>query len=127
MTRNRKRQSAEIRFGPALMALALCLFIGGSGVGYVWQKNQIHALGRQIKQREIRLEELRRQNKSRADQLAHLRSPRFLDARVKELNLGLVPAKPEQILRLVELPYITIAAEPERRLASLLNPETPIP
>ena len=26
----------------------LCQFIGGSGIWYVWQKNQIYELGRQI-------------------------------------------------------------------------------
>ena len=45
MARNRKYQSAAIRFGPALKALLLCLLIGGSGVGYVWQKDQIIRLG----------------------------------------------------------------------------------
>lgn len=127
MNRNRKRQTSAIRFGPAVMALVLCLCLGGAGVGYVWQKNQIHALGKQIKLRENRLDDLRRQNKVRADHLAHLRSPRVLDVRVKELNLGLAPARPEQILRLVELPYVTVSDEPEKRLASLLNPETAIP
>ncbi|MBI3192684.1 MAG: hypothetical protein HYZ36_08460 [Pedosphaera parvula] len=127
MTRNRKRQSAAIRLGPAVLALVLCLFFGAAGVGYVWQKNQIFALGKQIKEREMKLEELRRQNKQRADHLAHLRSPGFLDARVKELNLGLAPARPEQILRLTELPYVTIAEEPEKRMASRGAGETAIP
>jgi hypothetical protein len=41
MARNRKNQSAAMRFGPVLKALLLCLLIGGSGIGYVWQKDQI--------------------------------------------------------------------------------------
>jgi hypothetical protein len=45
MAKNRKNQSAAIRFGPALKALGLCLLIGGAAVGYVWQKNQIDQLG----------------------------------------------------------------------------------
>jgi len=45
MARNRKSQSAAIRFGPALKAFLLCLLIGGSGIGYVWQKDQIGRLG----------------------------------------------------------------------------------
>ena len=55
MAKNRKYESAAIRFGPALKAFLLCLLIGGSGVGYVWQKNQIYELGRQFKQQERRL------------------------------------------------------------------------
>ena len=111
MARNRKNQSVAVRFGAALKVFLLCFFIGGSAVGYVWQKNQIFALGRQIKQGELRLEELSRQCKVASDQLAHLTSPRVLDARAKELNLGLGPPQPEQILRLVDAP-VGVAVRP---------------
>jgi len=102
MARNRKTQSAAVRFGPALKALLICLLIGGSGVGYVWQQNQLHQLGRQKKQREIRLDELQLQNSQMARHLAELRSPKTLQARVKELNLGLAMPRPEQIVRLAD-------------------------
>ena len=104
MAKNRKAQSLTERFGPAIKAFILCLWIGGAGVGYVWQKNQIHQLGREIKEREIRLAELQRQNKVRSDQLATLISPPALEARVKKLNLGLVQPPLSQIVRLVETP-----------------------
>ena len=102
MARNRKNQSAAIRFGPALKALFLCLLIAGSAVGYVWQKSQIYQLGQQIRQREVRLAQLRDDDQKLGDQLAMLRSPVMLDQRVRELNLGLVPAQPTQICRLAE-------------------------
>ena len=100
MSRNRRSQSAAVRFGPALKAMLLCLLIGGAGVGYVWQKSQIYNLGRQKGSSEARIEELRRQNKRLNDWLAELRSPRALDDRVKRLNLGLVPAQPGQTIHL---------------------------
>lgn len=102
MAKNRKYQSAAVRFGPALKALLLCGLIGGSGVGYVWQKSQIDELGRQIKLREIRLGELQTQNKKASDQLAVLRSPIMLKKRVEELKLGLVEPQHAQIWRLAE-------------------------
>jgi cell division protein FtsB len=102
MARNRKYQSAGVRFGPALKALILCGIIGGSGVGYVWQKSQINELGRQIKQREQRLAELENQNKKLRDQYAILRSPAKLDQRLRELNLGLAMPQPQQVWRLPE-------------------------
>jgi len=102
MARNRKNQSAVIRFGPALKAFLLCLFIGGAGLGYVWQKNQIFELGQWIKKREVQLEILKRQNKILHDQLDFLRSPPELEARIKRLNLGLVRPQPDLVLRLVE-------------------------
>jgi transposase len=82
----------------------LCLLIGGSGVGYVWQKDQIRRLGQQIKEREIHLAQLQEENEKRRKQLATLRSPAFLEARIKELNLGLVQPQLSQIWRLSEPP-----------------------
>jgi hypothetical protein len=103
MSRNRRSQSAAVRFGPVLKAMLLCLIIGGAGVGYVWQKNQVYDLGRQIQRSEMRLEDLRRQNKRLNDWLAELRSPRALDERVKKLNLGLVPTQPRQTIRITDI------------------------
>lgn len=102
MARNRKTQAAAIRFAPALWALLLCLLIGGAGVGYVWLKNQIYELGQQIRTRELRLAGLRDQNEKLRRYLGELRSPGPLDRRVRELNLGLGPPNPFQVLRLVE-------------------------
>lgn len=102
MARNRRNQSAAIRFGPALKAVLLCALIGGSGVGYVWQKNQISELGQQISKRERNLIQLQEQNKKLRDQLAMLRSPAKLDQRVRELNLGLSEPQASQIWRVAE-------------------------
>src|SRR5262245_55404711 len=111
MARNRKNQSAAVRFGPALKAFMLCLFIGGAGVGYVWYKNQVSILGQQIKEREVQLAELQRQNKMSRAQMEALSSPIALDALVKKLNLGLVAPPVSQIVRLVEIPQVISANE----------------
>ena len=117
MAKNRKNQAAAIRFAPALKASFLCLLIGGSAVGYVWQKNEIYRLGQQIRQRESSLQQLQADNKQLADQLGILHSPVMIDRRAKELQLGLAPATPLQVVRLAETP-----ADPEkcspRQLAS---------
>ena len=127
MAKNRKNQSAAVRFGPALKAFVLCVLIGGSGVGYVWQKSQINELGRQIKQREQRLVELDGQNKKLRDQLAMLRSPAQLNVKVQKLNLGLAMPQPNQVWLLAEPAATppaavngavpTIASAPETGLA----------
>ena len=101
MARNRKYQSAAIRFGPAIKAFLLCALIGGSGVGYVWQKSQIDELGRQILKREHELATLRDQNEKQKKSLAMMYSPAFLETRIRELNLGLVP-QPTLVWRLNE-------------------------
>lgn len=104
MAKNRKSQAAEIRFGPVLKVVLLCLLIGGSAIGYVWQKSQINYLGRLISEREIKLKQLKNDNKLLADQIAFLNSPVMLDRRARDLKLGLTPAQPLQVVRLVEMP-----------------------
>ncbi|MGA4644538.1 hypothetical protein [Limisphaera sp. 4302-co] len=87
---------------PLLAAVVFCVGLGGLGLGYVWLQNQVDELGRQIRQREQRLTELRILNERLRRQLATLQSPRFLEQRVRELQLGLQPVQPAQVLRLPE-------------------------
>lgn len=102
MARNRKHESAAVRFGSALKALLICLLIGGSGVGYVWQQNQLLELGRQKIEKEKRLTALRTHNSQFARQLAELQSPESLKLLVKDLKPALVIVQPTQIVRLVD-------------------------
>jgi hypothetical protein len=85
-------------------------------VGYVWQRNQIDELGRQIANRETRLAALRDQNKKLGDQLQMLRSPKPLEQRVRELKLGLGQLQPGQVWRLPE-PLAPTSAETSRPFA----------
>jgi len=110
MASNRNNQSATTWFGPAFGALFLCMLIAGSAIGYVWQKNEIYRLSQQISQRESRLGRLSEGNEKLRVTLADLRSPVMLDQRVREMNLGLVPAQPAQVWRLPE----PAAAPPEK-------------
>ncbi len=121
MARNRKNQSGVVRFGPALKAFGLCLLIGGAAVGYVWQKNQIDQLGRQISERETKSAELHDQNKKLRDRLAELQSPARLQQKLVELNLGLVPPSPRDVWRLSEpvvRPVGELGGAPVRELAA---------
>ena len=114
MAKNRKNQAAEIRFGPVLKVVLLCSLIGGSAIGYVWQKGQIDRLGHQIAEREIKLKQLKNDNKLLADQIAFLHSPVMLDRKAKELNLGLAPAQPLQVVRLADLPAVPVEDAPRQ-------------
>jgi len=118
MARNRKFQSAAIRFGPALKAFLLCLLIGGSGVGYVWQKDQISQLGKQITKRERQRAALADQSDKLRRQLGVMRSPGYLQKRIQDLGLGLVPPQPAQVWRLSEPARDLPAQEGERQYAS---------
>jgi uncharacterized protein HemX len=102
MARYRKTRGSAIGFGPVLKAVLLCALIAGVGVGYVWQKEQIDALSRQIAERGARLARLIDENQNRRRQLADLRSLNSVEARIKELNLGLAQPSPTQIWHLAE-------------------------
>lgn len=98
MAKNRKNQPAAVQFAPVLKVVLICSLICGSAVGYVWQKDEIYRLGQQIRQHESKLAQLERDNQRLGDQIAILRSPMRLDQRARELNLGLVPAQPSQVV-----------------------------
>lgn len=117
MARNRRAQSAEVRFGPALKALLICLLLGGAAVGYVCQRNQLDELGRQKKQREQQLYELRLRNAQRSKQVAELMSPINLERRARDLKLGLDFPRPEQVIIVTDLPTPRLHLAPELRFA----------
>jgi hypothetical protein len=102
MIKNRKNQSVSLRFGSSIKALVLCLVIGGVGIGYVGQKSQLYVLGSQYRELENKLVRIRRENFERARALDSMLSPPELDARVKQMKLGLIAPRPEQIIRLAE-------------------------
>jgi len=118
MAGNRKNQSAATWFGPALYALLLCILIASSAIGYVWEKNEIYRLGRQISRNEAKLKQMRNDNKRLSDQLAILRSPPMLDQCVRESNLGLAPAQPAQVWRLPEPAAPPVKNPAPRQLAA---------
>ncbi len=103
MGRNRKNGSA-VRFVPAMKAALICLLLGGSAIGYVYQKNQIFDLGRQIQKSEQRLKVVRDTNAKLQKGLLTMQSATQLEKRMRELNLGLVQPAQSQIVTIVEVP-----------------------
>jgi hypothetical protein len=116
MAKSRKGQAAGIRFGPALRAAFFCLVITGSAVGYVWQKGKIDQLGQQIRQRDGVLRQLQLNNQRLTDLCADLHEPIRLEQRAKEMNLGLQPLQPGQVVRIVERggPLFGLKSEPRQ-------------
>ena len=115
MARNRKHQAATVRFGPALKVLLLCSFIVAAAVGYVWQKEQLVALGDRKAALERRLVKAKSQTSHLRRRLMELQSPRVLETRVAELRLGLRIAQPNQIVPLPE-PMVSPVPVPEPQL-----------
>jgi hypothetical protein len=89
---------------PAIKAALLCAMLGGSAIGYVYQKNQIAEIGKQIANCESRARTLEIQNAELERTLESLKSPHALDQRVKALKLDLAPTTRSQLLTIVEVP-----------------------
>jgi cell division protein FtsB len=100
MKRNRKRESLPL--GIVARAVVGCVCLGLIGLGYVWQKNQIHRLGDEIKRREAALVALQKRNSALDNQLARLKSPALLEWRCQQYQLGLVTPQDRQVVRLAE-------------------------
>jgi hypothetical protein len=102
MAKNRKTQGDAVRFSTVARVLLLCLFFGGSAIGYVWQQGQIMKLNVRRKALESAVAELQMQNRRRNDQFESQLLPRALEERVRGMNLGLAPHNPAQVVRLAE-------------------------
>jgi hypothetical protein len=118
MARNRKNQAATVRFGPAAKAFLLCAAIAVSGIGFVWQKQQLAELGTQIHKREVRLGDLRQENDKLRRRLAMLMTPASLEKRIADLKLGLTAPAPGHVWRLPEPPPAQLARPGEQQYAS---------
>ncbi len=102
MKRQRNSPPAGLRLGTLVLAMGLCVFFSGAGVGYVWHRNRNDRITAHIREERVRLQELRSQNEYADRQLESLRSFRVLEQAVERWNLGLVMPQPDQILRITE-------------------------
>ena len=109
MGRNRKNGPAAWLV-PGAKAALLCLLLGGSAIGFVYQKNQLVALGREIQRSEQQVKALADGNARQTRTLLTLQSPRALEDKARELKLGLVQPAQAQILTIVEMPAGAVSA-----------------
>ena len=101
MGRNRKNGSATWLV-PGAKAALICVLLGGSAIGYVYQKNQLVELGRQIQRSEQQLRGLQAGNARLQGLMLTLQSPTYLEQQVRERKLPLAQPVQSQILTIVE-------------------------
>ena len=82
--------------------MIVCLFIGGSCVGYLWQKSQVHKLGRRIQKLERELDQLERGNERLRQRYSTLISQPELKRRLAEWGSDLREPSSDQIHRIRE-------------------------
>lgn len=98
----KSRKEVAIGTGWLVKAMIVCLFIGGSCVGYLWQKSQVHKLGRRIQKLERELDHLERGNERLRQRYSTLRSQTEIKRRLAEWGSDLREPSPEQIHRIRE-------------------------
>lgn len=98
----KSRKEVAIETGWLIKAMIVCLFIGGSCVGYLWQKSQVHKLGQRIQKLERELDHLERGNERLRQRYSTLRSQPELKRRLAEWGSDLREPSPEQIHRIRE-------------------------
>jgi hypothetical protein len=87
--RRKKHPRRELVLAPALKVFLLCLLIGGSVVGYVWQKDQLRQLDLLIQGRQTRLNGLVQSNTA----LERLLVERLREVQTKQLTNRDAPKK----------------------------------
>lgn len=102
MWRRVQSRNEVIGAGWIVKAVVVCLFVGGSCGGYLWQKSQVHKLGQEIRGLEHDLDQLEKGNEVLRQRYSVLASHRELDQRVEQYGLDLRSPAPEQILRIRE-------------------------
>lgn len=117
-----KSGTGLVGVGPVVMALGLCLFASGAGIGYIWNSNRNEKLAREIRDRSRYLEQLRAENLVFERLADGLRTPEAIEAGVRRWQLGLEMPLPQQILRIsavkpgaaaTNLPVWRLAARPQ--------------
>ncbi len=98
MAARRRIESAEIRFGPALKALAACLLIACAAVGYVRQKHELTMLEGEGSKLKIQFDRLRVQNAAFQRQLDQLENPDYLGPAIRRRLPDLGPTRPGQVI-----------------------------
>lgn len=97
----RNRQT-HIQAATIAKVVALSLFLGGSGVGYVFQKGQIRGLAKQVAANDEVLNELEARQRSLKFDLEQSNSRAQLELARRRFNLPLVQPDRQHVLTLPE-------------------------
>ncbi|MFZ4777980.1 MAG: hypothetical protein ACOYM3_21635 [Terrimicrobiaceae bacterium] len=100
MNTNRRKQVNPVHLSSLLRWLLVALFLGASGLFFVYMKNQQFALAEQIRQVERRIANVRSQNETLLARVTELSSRRALQQRIAEGFITMKPIQDNVIARL---------------------------
>ncbi len=96
MASNEKNGAVRARFRAYALSFAGAALIGAVGLGLVHQHNLHHELAKRAGRLDQEIHALEDRIQQQVRIAAALRSPSVLEARIRELNLGLEPIRSEQ-------------------------------
>ncbi len=101
MNANRRKQVNPVHLSSLIRCLLVALFIGASGLFYLYIKTQQFALSEEIRQVERRIANMRAQNESLLARVTELSSRRMLQQRIAEGFITMKPIQDNVIARLM--------------------------
>lgn len=101
MNANRRKQVNPVHLSSLIRCLLVALFIGASGLFYLYIKTQQFALSEEIRQVERRIANMRAQNESLLARVTELSSRRMLQQRIAEGFISVKPIQDNVIARLM--------------------------
>ncbi len=101
MNANRRKQVNPVHLSSLIRCLLVALFIGASGLFFLYIKTQQFALSEEIRQVERRIANMRAQNESLLARVTELSSRRMLQQRISEGFITMKPIQDNVIARLM--------------------------
>lgn len=101
MKANRRKQVNPVHLSSLIQFLLVALFIGISGLFFLYIKTQQFALSEEIRQVERRIAQVRAQNESLLARVTELSSRRMLQQRIAEGFISVKPIQDNVIARLM--------------------------
>jgi cell division protein FtsB len=102
MSLNRRRHANAMPLASIATWILVAVFVGMTGLYYVYCKNHLHIIGGTIKKLERELEEVMRENEGMRARIASLSSRPALQARLEAGFIKLIPITDDRIIRITE-------------------------
>jgi len=111
MAQNRKKHANSLPVAWLARWVFVAFFLGVTGLGYVYLKNQLHSTGDEIKVMERKLDDLAVQNNVMHGRISTLSSRTMLQRRLNEGFIKMSPVSDDRIVRVNVTPARIAAGE----------------
>jgi len=108
---NRKKHANSLPVAPLARWIFVAFFLGMTGLGYVYLKNQQASTGDEIRNLERKLDDLTTQNNVLHGRISTLSSRTTLQRRLNEGFIKMIPVSDDRIVRVNAAPARVAAGE----------------